>query len=56
MVEACVGKLKTERVFPVDTPPNRIGGLAVRKPFRELEHRSKCQPTRGFCRLTAFGK
>src|ERR1035437_1604278 len=56
MVETCVGQLKTECVFPVNTPPNRIRCLSVREPFRELEHRRKSQPTGCLCGLAAPGK
>src|ERR1017187_2845529 len=56
MVEASVGQFQAECIFTVNTTPNRIRGLAVREPFRELKHRRKSQSARRFCGLSTLGK
>ena len=33
-VEACVGQVKGEHIFPIDPAPDGIGGLAVAQPLR----------------------
>jgi hypothetical protein len=50
-VEARIGQRQAERVLPIDPTPDRLGGLAVRQPFCELQHRHQCQPPGCFGRL-----
>ncbi len=44
VVEAGVGEVKGEQVFPIDARPHRVGGLPVGEPFAELHQRDPGQP------------
>jgi hypothetical protein len=37
-IEARIGQLQTQAVFPVDTPADRVGGLPIGEVLRELQH------------------
>ena len=46
-MEAGVGQLEAERVFPVDAGAHRIGGLAVAEVLQELQDRDQGKPPWG---------
>ena len=46
-VEAGVVQRQAEGVLPVDAPAHRVGGLAIRQPFGELEDRRQGELRRG---------
>lgn len=48
-VKARVGELKTEHIFPVQSPTNGIGGLLIRKPFGKLHEANQQQTPWRFC-------
>ncbi|QCX76974.1 hypothetical protein C9F11_16570 [Streptomyces sp. YIM 121038] len=51
VVEARVGKLQAQGVFPVDPGPHRQGRLPIGQPLGELEYRHQREPARGPGRL-----
>ena len=55
-IETGVLQLQAEGVFPVDAPAHRVGGLAIRQPFRELEDRHQGELRRGDRRLAVLGE
>ena len=42
-IEAWIRQRQTQTVFPVDTPPHRVGGLPIGEVLRELQHRDHRQ-------------
>lgn len=47
MVEARIGQLQAERVFPSESITHRRSLLAIGQTFQELEDGDQCQPPRG---------
>jgi hypothetical protein len=45
-VEAGIGQLEPERVFPIDASTHCVGRLPVAEMLEELEHRDERQPPR----------
>jgi len=56
VVEARVGQLEGERVFPVEPAPDRVGGFAIGEPLDERQHRGERQARGRFGRLPADGE
>ncbi len=56
VVEACVGRRKTERILPVDPAPHGISRLAVGQVLHERQHHSQGEPTWRFGRLAVARK
>src|SRR5215213_3044665 len=54
-VEARVRQLEPQRIFPVNPPAHRIGGLPVTEMLQELKHRNQRQTPGSQARLTADG-
>jgi hypothetical protein len=50
-VEAGIGQVQAQTVFPVDTPADRVGGLPIGEVLRELQHRDHRQLSRRNPRL-----
>ena len=56
VIEARIGQLQAEQVFPVDPAAHRVGGLPVGQPFHELHERRQRQARRRCRRLAARGE
>ena len=46
VVEADVGQLQAQQIFPVDPCADRIGGLPISQPLHELQERCERKPDR----------
>lgn len=52
-VEARVGQLEAERVFPVDAGAHGVGGLPIAEVFEKLQDRDQSEPPRRQAGLTS---
>ena len=53
MVEARIGEVQAEDVFPINAAADGIRGLAIGETFGKLEDGSQCQARGRLCGLTA---
>ncbi len=53
MIEAGVGELQPQDVFPIDAAPDGLGRLAIGEVFGKLQDGSEREAGRGGCRLAA---
>jgi hypothetical protein len=56
MVEAGVGEVEDQDVFPINPAPDGIRSLAIGEAFGKLEDRDQCQACWRFGRLAAPGE
>jgi hypothetical protein len=55
-VKARIAQLQPQGILPVDASPHRLGRLAVREAFHELEHADEGEAPRGRGRLPTHGE
>jgi hypothetical protein len=56
MVEAGVGEVESQNIFPINAATDGIRGWAIREAFGKLEDGDQCQARRRFCGLAARRK
>jgi len=51
MIEAGIGQLQPQDVFPIDAATHGLGRLAIGEAFGKLQNSGEREACRGFCRL-----
>jgi hypothetical protein len=56
VIEAAIGEVKTQQVFPIQARPDGVSRLAIRQSLHKLEQRNKGEARRSLSRLALRGK
>ncbi len=56
VIEARIIQGQGQGIQPVNARAHTLSGLAIGQSLDGLQHRHQCQPPRGFCRPSPFGK